>query len=425
MYKPFIVFLMVLIWLNKPVLAQSNPDQIFDHAIHTVLVHPIGNPTGIPVIGLNEGSPLLISFDDFKASYQNYYYSIELMNENWESVPLSPFDYTRGFSQNKITNFSISSIAIQPYYHYELSLPNENCRPTKSGNYIIKVFKDGNLNELVFTSRFYVTEGTANVFATVQEPFDGAISQTHQKVQVNVDVKKINYFQPGSLIIQVIQNTRYQDAIKVKEPSFIRGNNVEYNSERDLIFPAGKEFRWLDLQSLRLQTDRIFKFENADQGTKVILKPDLSRANTAYYTFKDLNGSFVISNTESLQSENQNDYAMVQFTYIPKDGIPYMGETLYLSGALTGNNLNKESAMQFNAKKGLYEKSLLLKQGYYSYQYILRNQNTPQPMQDFMETEGDHWETENNYTILVYYTQAGAQYPSLVGFSTINSKQQW
>ena len=425
MYKPFIVFLMVSIWLNKPVLAQSNPDQIFDHAIHTVLVHPIGNPTGIPVIGLNEGSPLLISFDDFKASYQNYYYSIELMNENWESVPLSPFDYTRGFSQNKITNFSISSIAIQPYYHYELSLPNENCRPTKSGNYIIKVFKDGNLNELVFTSRFYVTEGTANVFATVQEPFDGAISQTHQKVQVNVDVKKINYFQPGSLIIQVIQNTRYQDAIKVKEPSFIRGNNVEYNSERDLIFPAGKEFRWLDLQSLRLQTDRIFKFENADQGTKVILKPDLSRANTAYYTFKDLNGSFVISNTESLQSENQNDYAMVQFTYIPKDGIPYMGETLYLSGALTGNNLNKESAMQFNAKKGLYEKSLLLKQGYYSYQYILRNQNTPQPMQDFMETEGDHWETENNYTILVYYTQAGAQYPSLVGFSTINSKQQW
>lgn len=425
MYKPFIGFLMVLILFTKPVLAQGNPDQIFDLAIHTVLVHPIGNPTGIPVIGLNDGSPLLISFDDFKASYQNYYYAIELVNENWESVPLSPFDYTRGFSQNKITNFSTSSIAIQSYYHYELNLPNENCRPTKSGNYILKVFKDGNQNDLIFTSRFYVTEGTANVYATVQEPFDGSISQTHQKVQVNVDVKKINYFQPGQLSIQVIQNTRYQDVIKVKEPSFIRGNNVEYNSERDLIFPAGKEFRWLDLQSLRLQTDRIFKFENTDKGTTAILKPDLSRSNTAYYTFKDLNGSFVISNTESLQSENQNDYAMVHFAYIPKDGIPYMGETLYLSGALTGNILNKESSMQFNPKKGLYEKSLLLKQGYYSYQYILRDLNSPQPQQDFMETEGDHWETENNYTILVYYTQAGAQYPSLVGFSTINSKQQW
>ncbi len=425
MYKPFIGTLMVLILFNKPVFAQSNPDQIFDNAIHTVLVHPVGNPTGIPVIGLADGTPLLISFDDFKASYQNYYYAIELVNDNWESVPLSPFDYTRGFSQNKITNFSTSSIALQSYYHYELNFPNENCMPTKSGNYIIKIFKDGNQNDLVFTRRFYVTEGIANVFATVQEPFDGTISQTHQKVQVSVDIKKINYFQPGQLSIQVIQNTRYQDAIKVKEPSFIRGNMVEYNSERDLIFPAGKEFRWLDLQSLRLQTDRIFKFENTDQGTKVILKPDVSRSNTAYYTFKDLNGSFVISNTESLQSENQNDYAMVHFTYIPKDGIPFMGETLYLSGALTGNILNKESTMQFNAKKGLYEKSLLLKQGYYSYQYILRDLTAPQPMQDFMETEGDHWETENNYTILVYYTQAGAQYPSLVGFSTINSKQQW
>jgi hypothetical protein len=81
--------------------------------------------------------------------------------------------------------------------------------------------------------------------------------------------------------------------------------------------------------------------------------------------------------------------------------------------------------MQFNAQKGVYEKSLLLKQGYYSYQYILRDQQDPQSGQDYMETEGDHWETENNYTAFVYYTPPGLLYPILIGFSTINSKKQW
>ena len=425
MYKALIGSLIILILGSQPILAQNNPDQIFDAAIHTVLVTPYGNPIGMPIITLNEATSLQISFDDFKAAYENYYYAIELRDDNWEPVSLSPFDYTQGFSQNKITSFSISSISVQNYYHYEFSLPNENCKPTKAGNYIVKVFKDGNPNSLIFTKRFYVSDASVAVFASVQEPFDGNISKTHQKIQLSLDVKKIPYFQPGQLSIQVIQNTRYSDAIKVIAPSFIRGNNVEYNSDRDLIFPSGKEFRWLDLQSLRLQSDRVLKFENTEHSNKVIVKPDLSRASTAYYSFKDLNGSFLISNMESLQSENQNDYAQVQFTYLPKDGIPYMGETLYLSGAFTGNCLNKDAAMQFNTQKGVYEKMLLLKQGYYSYQYILRDQNDPQPNQDFMETEGDHWETENNYTILVYYTQAGARYPSLVGFSTINSKQQW
>ena len=58
---------------------------------------------------------LEISFDDLKAQHQNYYYSVELMNEDWSPANLSPFDYLQGFNQNRITDFSISSIAIQSY----------------------------------------------------------------------------------------------------------------------------------------------------------------------------------------------------------------------------------------------------------------------------------------------------------------------
>ena len=345
------------------------------------------------------------------------------MNADWRSANLSVFDYLQGFNQNRITQYSISSIAIQPYYHYKFTFPNTNCRPTKSGNYIIKVYKDSNPQKVVFTSRFFVVDDQVSILSSIQEPFDGNISKTHQKVQLSIETKKLSFFQPDQIQVQVIQNYRYNDALRVNTPNFVRGSLLEYNSERDLIFPSGKELRWLDLQSFRLKSDRILNFEATANGTIVNVKPDFSRATTPYFIFKDVNGQFLISNSESIDSDNQNDYATVVFTYVPPNRLPLIGETLYLSGSLTNNVLDETSEMKFNAVTRAYQKSLLLKQGYYSYSYILRDKAAPDPMLDFNETEGDHWETENAYSIFIYYRPPGARHDHLIGFTTIHSNQ--
>jgi hypothetical protein len=44
-------------------------------------------------------------------------------------------------------------------------------------------------------------------------------------------------------------------------------------------------------------------------------------------------------------------------------------------------------------------------------------------MLDFNETEGDHWETENAYSIFVYYRPPGARHDHLIGFTTVHSNQ--
>jgi hypothetical protein len=287
------------------------------------------------------------------------------------------------------------------------------------------VFKNGNTNELIFTHRFYVVEDQIGIAAKVQEPYDGNISKTHQKISVQLDLKQIYSLQTEQLQIEVIQNYRYNDAIKITEPNFIRGSILEYNKEDQLIFPSGKEARWLDLQSMQLVSDRISRFQKVQDQNFVFLKTDMTRNELAYYSFNDLNGNYLISNTDALQSENQNDYAHVVFTYLPKDHLPLVGQNLYLSGAFTNNELNKNAEMVFDPKLGLYQKTLILKQGYYSYNYILRDRLDPNSIDDFTETEGNHWETENNYSILVYYRAPGTQFDSLLGFSTINSKQSW
>jgi hypothetical protein len=208
-------------------------------------------------------------------------------------------------------------------------------------------------------------------------------------------------------------------------PSFIRGNQMEYNADRDFIFPAGKESRWLDLQNLRFKTDRIAAIQQLGYGSRIILKPDQSRATLPYFTFRDLNGQYMISNSESISSEDQNDYAQVLFTYLPKNGEPYEEKSLYLAGALTGNALDTNARMLWNIANKQYEKSLNLKQGYYSYNYILRANQSPNPLHDFMWTEGDHWETENTYTIFVYYRAPGSRYDQIIGYSSLNSTQNW
>lgn len=402
-----------------------NPDRILDPNIHTVLIHPAGNPLAAPIIPLHYGGTLQISFDDFKASYQDYAYRIELVDTNWQSIGLSEFEYVKGFNQNKITSFSVSSIANQKYFHYQFSFPNNFSSPKLSGNYILKIFKNGDKDNIVFTRRFYVVDNLVTINAQVQEPFDGAISRTHQRVKASVDVRNIPNFQNNQLTVKVIQNYRYNEAKTTTAPSFMRNTVLEFNNEAELVFPAGKEARWLDLQSLQLRSDRVAEINNKEGGTKILVKPEGTRANLLYSTFKDLNGGYLIMNTDNLQSENQNDYAQVQFTYIPKDNIPYLDQKLFIIGAITNNVMDQNAEMQFDVKQGVYQKTLLLKQGYYSYNYILRDRNVPYDLDDFTETEGNHFETENSYTILVYYRAPGTLNDQLLGFTSINSTQNW
>jgi hypothetical protein len=419
-------YLLILVaFFSIKLNAQQNPDQIFDSTIHTVIVSPVGKPLAAPILSLNSGGMLHISFDDFKAQYEDYFYSIELMDSAWQKTDLNEFNYVRGFNQIRISNYAVSSMSSQNYFHYQFDFPNTSCRPTMSGNYIFKVYKGGNRQSPVFTKRFYVVEQLAFVNASIQEPFDGAISNTHQKINVNVDVKNIPSFQNDQITIKVIQNNRYNDAKSTSMADFIRGTVLVYNNETTLVFPGGKEARWLDLQNLSLRSDRVEAIQFIDKRTHIFVKPDFSRNDLLYSRYRDLNGGFLIMNTESLISETQNDYAKVHFYYVTKQHNTLLDKKVYLSGALTNNSLDKSSEMIFNVEKGVYQKPLLLKQGYYSYNYILRDRNDPNNMDDYGETEGDHTETENEYTILVYYHTPGTLNDQLIGFTTVNTGQNW
>ncbi|HEX8356789.1 MAG TPA: DUF5103 domain-containing protein, partial [Segetibacter sp.] len=117
----------------------------------------------------------------------------------------------------------------------------------------------------------------------------------------------------------------------------------------------------------------------------------------------------------------QTDYANVHFTFVPKNNQPYPNKKVFVVGEMNSYNLNDTSAMTYNTKDGVYEKTLLLKQGYYSYTYVTKNAGDQQGIALTEQTDGDYWETENDYTVLIYYRSLSGRHDELIGVTTVNS----
>jgi len=400
----------------------QTPDSIWSSSIATPQLFMACNQTGYPVIRLNSADQLELHFDDLDANVKNYFYTYQLCNSDWTPAQVSEFDFIKGFSQVRIGNYQFSSVALTRYTHYQALVPDPNCIPIHSGNFLLKVFLDGDTSKLAFTCRFLVTDQKASIRSQLLEPMNYEQAHSHQRIQFRVNASGVNPTDPLQQIrVVVLQNYRWDNAIRDVRPTFYSNNNLEYTNDNDFVFPGGMEWRWVDLQSFRFQSDRIQTVNYGKSSTEIILKPDGDRSRQPYYNYKDYNGFYFIRTTESINPLWQTDYARVRFTYSPPGNIPFPDKEVYLFGQLTGNMLSEAGRMSFNAIRGRYESSCFLKQGYYSYAYVTVDRNDPAARASFEFTEGNHLETENDYTILVYYRALGARADELVGIQNFNS----
>lgn len=417
-----LLLFIVLVFIINYSHAQNNADVIIMPNIKGVKLYRQANQLGYPIITLNSGELLELHFDDLDGRVKNYFYTFQLCNADWSPVNLSTFDYLRGFSQVRLNQYRLSSIALTKYVHYQALLPDRNCVPVKSGNYLLKVFLDGDTGKLAFTKRVLVADKKTDIAAQVLQPFNSALFRTHQKVQVTVSKSQLNVVSPQQQVkVVILQNFRWDNAAKNIQPTFIRGNTLEFSSENDCVFPAGKEFRWADLRSFRFQSERIASVSNRDKSTDVFLQPDPERTSQRYLNFKDFNGFYFVETTDTDNPWWQSDYATVHFTFVPKDNNPYPGKNVFVIGEMNNYNVNDTSAMSYNSEKGVYEKDLFLKQGYYSYTYVTKDASNKNAAALTEQTDGDYWETENDYTILVYFRDLAGRHDELVGATTINS----
>ncbi len=424
MEKIKLLIVIFLCGLLNAVYAQEEnfyyENAVYDENIKTVLMHRDGFELSNPVWELGEENPLVFKFDDLSGEVKNYYYTVIHCDADWNESYVHQSDYIDGFAENPLEDYARSFNTSFDYINYRLFLPNEDIDFKYSGNYALVVYEDGDKENLVLSKRFYVVEPLVELEGTVRRATLDAFKGENHEVDFTVFHDNLNIDNPRDEVkVVVMQNNRWDNAIRDLEPLFIRDRELVYDYNRENVFVAGNEFRYFDNRSNRVNGENVQETEFHRPYFHKTLMTDEVRANRRFFSYEDMNGKYVVESQdrEVEDYDTECDYTFVHFT-LPLESV-LLGGTVNVFGALNHWNANKSNEMTWNFDTSAYELTLLLKQGYYNYMYVYVPQGAE--VADHKNIEGSFWETENDYQIFVYYRERAARYDRLVGYRQLNS----
>ncbi|HWS00392.1 MAG TPA: DUF5103 domain-containing protein, partial [Prolixibacteraceae bacterium] len=397
---------------------QNRQDLSFtDPKIQTVLFFSEGWEFSLPVMELGTAQRLICKFDHLTTDTKNYYYTILHCDADWRPSRVVSSEYMEGFSENQVYDYNSSVNTTIPYVNYRITLPNEQVRILISGNYLLKVWEDGNKEKPALVRQFYVSEKMVELSGEIQRATYEGFNGASQQVAFAVNHPKLIITDPLNEIKTVVmQNSRRDNRLTRLKPTYIRQNQLVYEDKANL-FKGGNEFRNFDAKSLQINGMGVHSIEYHDPLFHINLSNDRSTRQEIYRIRDDLNGNRLIKNDRAGDSDLESDYMEVHFALTPPDQVT--DDDIYVFGALSDWQCKSSNHMTYNPETKLYEANILLKQGFYDYQYAIYNKETQSIDATFLE--GSHLATENDYHIFVYYRPFSARYDRLIGYRVINS----
>jgi hypothetical protein len=397
-----------------PVNAQNAVTTVPPLNIKAIVLEPVRPNIYAPIIKLGES--LKLSFDDINAEQRIYSYKIEHCDYNWNISNILSTQYMTGYSQDRIRDYENSFNTLQPYTHYTLKIPNENNRIKISGNYLISILDE--YNNVIFSRRFIIYQPKVNVGVTAHRSRDISFINEKHNVEFVINHPNLLLNNPNEEIkVAVYQNGDWNSVIKNIRPKYMRGSQLLYNYVDEISYWAGNEFLYFDTKEIRNATNNIAK-TRLNNIFNTFLFIDESRGNKPYSFYPDVNGNFVLRTIDAEDTSLEGDYSFVHFLY-RYDQI-FNGEGIYIYGAFNDWKLTEENKMIYNEQTNLYEARLMLKQGFYNYTYVSVDRNGQLNKHSL---EGSMYQTENEYSVLVYYRTYGELYDQVIGFGTTNSKR--
>ena len=403
--KTFSTFLLLV--LSHFAFSQVAVEVAAPPYIKSVQFYSNTSQSQLPVLRL--GDPLNLSFDDIIGDEADYYYTITHHNYDWTPSVLAKTEYLKGVDDVRIMNYTNSVSTLQLYTHYELQIPNQYTTALlKSGNYLLSVFN--NEDELIFSRKFMIYDPQVTVGVEILRTRNLEYIEEKQVVNFNVDGGDLILINPENTVKPlIIQNNDLKRAIGPIKPQFSIGNMLQYRYDEETSFFAGNEFFDFDNKDIRAATNRVQYIELIDLYHNYLFG-NITRDNTVYTYNPDLNGNFKINTIQGDEPKVNAEYAWIHFSLDHPQRA--LDEEIHVYGNFNNYVIEDATKMQYNPESKRYELPLLLKQGYYNYRYVVVKDGSLLP---FNPVDGDFWQTENIYDVLIYYRRPGGRFDELIG----------
>jgi hypothetical protein len=397
-------------------------DKVYKDHIQSVRIFPSGNDDASqlnsPVVSLNGSRPLLVLFDDLAFDPELYSAKLIHCDADWNKSQLRDNDFLSVFNEFNIQDYDYSINTRIPYIHYRFQVP----KVTKSGNYILKVYRGRDEAEVAFTKRFMVYEELFTVGANVVPPSQTANRRGAQQINTIINYSKGEVMDPTNQIKVVLrQNQRWDNSKILQKPTFLNESSKTLRYELfdgKNEFDASNEFRFVDLRfiratglniaNIRVETDVIYADANIN----------MPRPDQVYSQYLDLNGQYFIYTNDRPggNPEVESEYMLVTFRFRTEEN----AGPVYMIGSLTQWGKAPEAKLVWDPKLKVHQTTLLLKQGWYDYQFALKGES------GFVTEsfEGSYFETENEYEVLVYFRNLGSRYDQLVSYINLNPNKR-
>jgi hypothetical protein len=407
--KKLILVFLIFLWVFAA-HAQSQKDTIFASHIKTVLLYNSSVEQSFPMIQLNSGELIQLKFDDFHDEYSNYAYTIEHCDAEWNLSPISSMEYIRGFNRNFITEYKFSSNTNQNYIHYSLQFPNNDVQFLISGNYILKVFPSNDESHPLFSARFMIYENKVQINHNLRRSTVVNNRNKNQKLDLQILAGEYRIDNPfDQLKVVLMQNNNWKTAKWNRRPSFFEPTRFTYDHVDANDFEGLNEYRRFDIRSFRFLGERLARIQQ-DTAWDIFVMDDYPKNPLRYVEEFDNNGNFFIKRSDMGQSDYQADYGHVHLSFRYGAQNPY-GE-YYVLGRFNNWQADEKSKMKYSFTNGNYEASIYLKQGIYDYMIGFKSFKSSHI--DFSNTEGNFYDTQNDYRALVYYRRTGIRYDELI-----------
>ena len=398
-----------------------NDNFVYSNTIQAVEIFKAGFELSDPILELNMDEQLQVGFDELNSQLRQYYYTVQHCNADWESSEIWVNEYLQNNTEGQVEKYLPSFNTRTPYTHYEFLFPDDRLTISKSGNYILKVYsKNGNGDQkLAFTRRFMIVDPQVFISASIARAGTSEDYETKQEVDFTISTNSYRIDAPYQDIkVVILQNGRWDNALTTLKPYMVRNTTLDYNFDNGAnYFDGNNEFRWFDLKSLKFLSERVREISYNDTVYIARLWNSEKRTFKAYMGDADINGKFLLKTDDEPSVKNYGEYAIVKF-FLPYEA-PIVEGNLYIAGGFNCWQYTPGNKMNYNYNHKGYEADILFKQGYYNFWYVLLPNNSRKGDATFVE--GNHSETKNSYTILVYHRARGEIYDELIATGSFES----